>query len=72
MLGHRFAHLGQQLLVVFAVDLELAAVLLQDHLGRVGDALFLFDRAQLFDLIEDAVESLGQLENCRVDDSGCG
>ena len=31
-------HLGQQLLVLFLVGFELAAVLLQDHLGRGGDA----------------------------------
>ena len=58
--GHRLLQLGQQLVVLFPVGVELSAVLLEDHLSR-ADGLPGLDRAQLFDLVEHGFKSLGPL-----------
>ena len=45
--GHRVPHLGQQLVVLFPVGFELAAVLFQDHLGRARRGRLGLDRASV-------------------------
>ena len=65
MLGHRLLQLGQELLVVSLVVLDLAAILIEDHLRGVLGHRGL-DRLELVELVHDLLEPLGILAGGRV------
>ena len=66
MFGHRFAHLSQEL----RRDPRLSASSSRRYCSMIisvgFEAALGFDRAQLFDLVKNAVKRLGQLDDRRV------